>query len=99
MAELATGERAKFLADDEFRRPRSRTLLPLSLGRAGYAPLADNGAYTVFGEITCSKRTVWIEITVRPIAKGRSAAKDLAGLLQIAETRYASLAGCTIKRS
>src|SRR5262245_62147130 len=36
---LAIGERAKGLADDEYRRPRSRITLPSMLGKAAYAPL------------------------------------------------------------
>jgi hypothetical protein len=93
---LATGDRAKYLAEDEYRRPRSRTALPPNLGRAGYAPLDGRTAYTVFGETYCSKKHIWIEISVRPIAKGRNLATDLVNLLQIAQSRYASLTHCSI---
>jgi hypothetical protein len=93
---LATGERAKYLADDEYRRPRSRIALPQNLGRAAYAPLDGHTAYTVFSETYCGKRRIWIEVSVRPIAKGRDLATDLVTLLQIAQTRYAKLAGCSI---
>lgn len=96
IVELAVDGRAEFLANDEFKRPRSRIPLPKVLGRAGYAPLAGNSAYTVFAEFRCGGRSTWIAVTVRPIARGRTAAKDLPELLKIAESRYADLAQCVI---